>query len=202
MSPAPSKPPSGSRAPRLEASPTVLILIDFVNPLTFRGANRLAPRAVAAARRTAALKRRLAPRGVQAIYANDNFGAWRSDFSRLVAACESADGPSRRLVELLRLSETDITVLKPRHSAFFGTPLAVLLAQLRARRLVLTGVAADICVLFTANDAFVRGFELWVPADCIAAETAARKRAALAHMAGVLKADIRPTRSTRRRERT
>jgi nicotinamidase-related amidase len=177
----------------------VLLLIDFVNPLTFPGARRLAPGAISAARRTAALKARLAARGVQSIYANDNFGAWRSDFERLVAACAAANGPSRRLVESLPRAEHDVQVLKPRHSAFFGTPLEVLLAQLKARRLVLTGVAADICVLSTANDAFVRGFELWVPADCVASETRRRKHAALEHMARVLKADIRPTRRRKRR---
>jgi nicotinamidase-related amidase len=97
-------------------------------------------------------------------------------------------------VELLAPAPSDIAVLKPRHSAFFATPLAVLLAQLGARRLIVAGLAADICVLFTASDAFLRGFELWVPADCVAAESAARKRAALSFMARVLKADTRASR--------
>ena len=189
---------TGFRPARLAPSRTVLLLIDFVNPLTFPGAGRLAPGAIAAARRTAALKARLAARDIQSIYANDNFGAWRSNFDRLVAACAAANGPSRRLVESLPRAEHDVEVLKPRHSAFFGTPLAVLLAQLQARRLILTGIAADICVLSTANDAFVRGFQLWVPADCVAAETQERKRTALEYMARVLKADIRPTRRRKR----
>jgi nicotinamidase-related amidase len=188
------------RAPglgRLRRSGTVLLLVDFVNPLDFSGAERIARPAVAAARRTARLKARLTARGVQAIYANDNFGAWRSEFSRLVESCRQRPGPSRRLVELLAPAPADIAVLKPRHSAFFATPLAVLLAQLGARRLVVAGLAADVCVLFTASDAFLRGFRLWIPADCVAAESAERKRAALAFMARVLKADIRASRSAR-----
>jgi nicotinamidase-related amidase len=172
----------------------VLLLIDFVNPLDFPGAQRISRPAVAAARHTARLKARLTARGVQAIYANDNFGAWRSEFSRLVESCRRRRGPSRQLVELLAPAPADIAVLKPRHSAFFATPLAVLLAQLGARRLIVAGLAADICVLFTASDAFLRGFKLWVPADCVAAESAARKRAALNFMARVLKADTRASR--------
>lgn len=173
----------------------MLLLVDFVNPLDFDGADRIARPAIAAARRTARLKALLTARGVQAIYANDNFGAWRSEFSRLVESCRQRPGPSRRLVELLAPAPADIAVLKPRHSAFFATPLAVLLAQLGARRLVVAGLAADACVLFTASDAFLRGFQLWIPADCVAAESAGRKRAALAFMARVLKAEIHASRS-------
>lgn len=187
----------GLRAPgigRLPRSRSVLLLIDFINPLSFADAARLARPAVAAARRTARLKARLTAQGVQAIYANDNFGAWRSEFSRVVETCRARAGPARRLVELLAPASGDIAVLKPRHTAFYATPLDVLLAQLGARRLILAGVAADICVLFTASDAYVRGFELWVPSDCVAAESAARKRAALAFMARVLKAETRASR--------
>ena len=173
----------------------MLLLIDFVNPLDFPGAQRLGRPAIAAAQHTARLKARLSARGVQVIYANDNFGAWRSEFSRLVESCRRRTGASRRLVEMLPPAPADIAVLKPRHSAFFGTPLAVLLAQLGARRLIVAGMAADNCVLFTASDAYLRGFELWIPADCVAAESAARKRAALAFLARVLKADTRTSRA-------
>ena len=121
----------------------MLLLIDFVNPLDFPGAQRISRPAVAAARHTARLKARLTARGVQAIYANDNFGAWRSEFSRLVESCRRRRGPSRQLVELLAPAPSDIAVLKPRHSAFFAAPLAVLLAQLGARR-----VARRPCVLY------------------------------------------------------
>ena len=88
----------------------------------------------------------------------------------------------------------DVTVLKPRHSAFYCTPLSLLLEQMHTRRLILAGLAADNCVLFTAMEAYVRGYELWVPEDCIAAERDAYRLHALDHMARVLKAETRPAR--------
>jgi nicotinamidase-related amidase len=85
--------------------------------------------------------------------------------------------------------EDDYFVLKPRHSGFHSTTLEVLLAYLGANTLVLTGVAANNCVLFTAHDAYMREFRLLVPGDCVASESEADDRYALEHMAKVLKAE-------------
>ena len=38
------------------------------------------------------------------------------------------------------------------------------------KTLILTGMAANICVLFTADDAYMRGYELIVPRDCALAQ--------------------------------
>jgi nicotinamidase-related amidase len=97
----------------------------------------------------------------------------------------------RRIVELLKPENDDYFVLKPMHSAFFSTTLEVLLERLHVRRLILTGFAADICVLYTANDAYMRDFEVAVPADCVASETIRQYRFALEHMAQRLRADTR-----------
>jgi nicotinamidase-related amidase len=84
-------------------------------------------------------------------------------------------------------------VLKPRHSAFYGTPLQFLLDELKVSRLILTGLSADICIVATAQDAYVRKFKLWVPADCVAADTEEHEAQALALMKRTMKADIRPS---------
>ena len=175
------------------ASRTALLLIDFMNPLDFEGAAALAPGAVRAARRAAALKARLARRRVPAIYCNDNFGHWDSDFDAVVEHCRRKGGAPARLAGLLAPQPRDRSILKPRHSAFFGTPLEFLLDELRVERLVLAGLAADNCIMFTAHDAYLRKFALWVPADCVASERPAYRRAALEHMARVMKADVRPS---------
>jgi nicotinamidase-related amidase len=57
----------------------------------------------------------------------------------------------------------------------------------------LTGIAGDICVLFSANDAYMRDFRIFVPADCIACEIDERCREALILMQRVLKANISPS---------
>lgn len=171
---------------------TALLLVDFMNPLDFEGGKALARTAVAAAQRAAALKRRLARTGVPAIYCNDNFGQWESDFDDVVAHCRSRGGAAARLADTLAPGENDRSILKPRHSAFFGTPLEFLLDELGIERLVLTGLAADNCIMFTAHDAYLRKYALWVPADCVASERDRYRRDALAYMERVMKADTRP----------
>jgi nicotinamidase-related amidase len=119
---------------------------------------------------------------------NDNFGKWRSDFRALLKHCLRDDIRGRPLAELLTPTEEDYFVLKPMHSAFHSTTLDVLLAHLGARTLILTGVAGNNCVLFTAHDAYMRGFRILAPRDCIASQTETDDRYARVHMSNVLKA--------------
>jgi nicotinamidase-related amidase len=196
-------PPSALRQGRLPRSRRVLLLIDFINPFDFPGADQLAATALEAARVTAALKERLSREGVATIYANDNYGVWQSDFHTLVSACLGMEGAAGEVARLLYPQAEDLTILKPRHSAFYASPLELLLAEMQARELVICGVATDICVQLTAMDAFLREFKAWVPADCTAAESAQAKAASLAYMSTVLKCDTsasaRPGRKTTRK---
>ncbi len=178
--------------PALPQAETVLLLVDMINPLDFDGAELLAPAALQAAVAAAALKRELGRRGVPAVYANDNFGHWQSDFRSLLAHCRRRKGAAAALARRMAPTPDDLTVLKPRHSAFHATPLALLLTRMGARQLVIAGLATDLCVQFTAMDAFQRGFALWVPADCTAAESTERKLAALSWMARALKCHVQP----------
>ena len=180
-----------------EQSKVVLLLVDVINDFDFPEGKKLLRFALPAARRITALKTRLRKRGVPAIYVNDNFGRWRSDFKTQVERCVSDESPGAEVARLLIPAEDDYFVLKPKHSGFYSTSLGVLLAYLGAQKLVITGFAADICVLFTANDAYMRDFELVVPADCIASESAAAKTYATQHMKRFLKADTRPSSSIR-----
>lgn len=145
------------------------------------------------ARRLAELKARCTAAGIPSIYANDNFGRWRSDFPRLVASCLQPDVRGHELVERLKPDEDDYFILKPRHSAFFQTNLDILLKYLGVHTLIVTGVAGDMCVLFTANDAYIRDFRVIVPADCMASEDEANNRQVSALMQRVLKADTSPS---------
>jgi nicotinamidase-related amidase len=170
-----------------------LLLIDVINDLEFEGGERLLKPAVRVARRIAALARQARRAGVPVVYVNDNFGRWRSDFRTLVTHCLHDGVRGEPVARLLTPEEDDYFVLKPKHSGFFGTTLDLLLAHLGARRLVLTGLTTDACVLFTANDAYMREYELHVPADCVASMGPGTNARTLAHMARVLKADITPS---------
>jgi nicotinamidase-related amidase len=166
-----------------------LLLIDWINDLEFDSGDRLLPGALQAAKATAALRRRAKQAGVPVIYCNDNFGRWRSDFRSLLGHVLNDDVRGRPIAELLSPDEHDYFVLKPKHSGFHSTSLDVLLAHLGASTLILTGIAGNFCVLFTAQDAYMRDFKLVVPRDCIASEEESDNRHALEHMAKVCKAD-------------
>jgi nicotinamidase-related amidase len=170
-----------------------LLIIDMINAFEFDGAKSMLPRALAAAKATATLKRRARQAGVPVIYVNDNFGKWRSDFRRLLEHCLQDKVRGKPIAEVLKPDEEDYFVLKPKHSGFQFTTLDVLLAHLGAETLVLTGVASNFCVLFTAHDAYMRDYHLVVPRDCVASQAEADDRYALEHMASVTKADTRPS---------
>ena len=137
--------------------------------------------------RLAALKRRASAAGIPAIYVNDNFGQWRSDFRKTVAHCVSRSSPGRRVSQRLKPTSRDYFVLKPKHSGFFDTTLDTLLEMLGIRRVIVSGIAGNICVLFTANDAYMRDLKLFAPDDCIVSNTAADNDHALRQIATVLK---------------
>ena len=187
---------------KVPRSPRVLVLIDFINPLNFPGAEKLARPALAAARATVRLRDRLEGEKVAVVYANDNYGRWQSDFQAQVAQCCERDDISGEIARLLAPRPTDITLLKPRHSAFYCSALELLLHEMGAKQLILAGLATDICVQMTAADAFLRGYEgVWVPSDCTAAETTAAKTASLKYMKDVLKCDVSPAGSASGRAR-
>ena len=169
--------------------PVALLLIDFINDLEFDSAEKLLPRALAAAKATAALRQRARQAGVPVVYCNDNFGKWRSDFRSLLEHCLTQDVRGRPVAQLLQPGDDDYFVLKPKHSGFHSTTLDVLLAHLGARTLILTGLAGNFCVLFTAHDAYMRDFKLVVPRDCIASEEEAQDLLVVQHLATVCKAD-------------
>lgn len=173
-----------------DSSPVALLLIDVINDLEFEGGEKLLRHALPAARRIAAFKKRCEDAGIPAIYVNDNFGKWRSDFKKLVSHCLDDNTRGREIVELLKPAGDDYFVLKPKHSGFYSTTLDLLLTHLGAKHLILTGIQGNNCVLFTANDAYMRDYKLFVPSDCTASNTVEENQHALAQMQNVLKADI------------
>lgn len=177
-----------------DTSPVALLLIDVINDLEFEGAEKLLKPAMRAAKRIFALAAKARKRRIPVIYANDNFGRWRSDFREVVKHCLQDGVRGEPLVELLQPQPGDYFVLKPKHSAFFSTTLEMLLEYLKAKRVVLTGISGDRCVLLTAADAYLRDLDIFVPQDCTASISTADNRQALQYMRRVFHADTRPSR--------
>ncbi|MDB5696721.1 MAG: cysteine hydrolase [Sphingomonas bacterium] len=170
-----------------------LLIIDMINRLDFAGADALRPAAEAAGERILDLREQASASGVPVIYVNDNHGDWHGDRAVIVERATGDDSPGRELARRLRPRDEDLFVMKPQFSGFYTTTLPAILPRLGVSRLVLTGVAADICVLFTAADAHMREYELWVPADGVASEDPQRTRWALDTMAKSMGANVRPT---------
>jgi nicotinamidase-related amidase len=170
-----------------------LLLIDTINSLQFAGAQALLRNALPMAEQIAALKARARAARIPCVYVNDNFGRWRSNFRALVDHCLEAEVVGEPVARMLQPSDEDYFVLKPKHSGFYATPLELLLRHLGARTLILTGMAANLCVLYTANDAYMRDYRLVVPCDCVASESEELTRQSLAHIRQFLKADVRPS---------
>jgi len=173
-----------------ENSAIALLLIDVINDMEFEGSEALVEQAVPMAHRIAELKRRAKKAGIPAIYVNDNFGRWQSDFRRVIEHCLEDGVRGEEIARILQPDEDDYFVLKPKHSAFYATTLDTLLTYLGARTVILTGVAGNICILFSANDAYMRDLNVIVPADCVVSNTVGENRHALEQMRKVLKADI------------
>lgn len=176
-----------------DSAPIALLLIDVINDLEFEGGEDLATYALPMAERIAALKQRAKAAQIPVVYVNDNFGKWQSNLNTLVEHGLSDGLRGKHMVELLKPDEDDYFVLKPKQSGFFSTTLDTLINYLKVDTLILTGVAGNICILFTAQDAYMRDLRLVVPQDCVASNAADINQQALEHMQRVLKADITPS---------
>lgn len=189
-----SKTPKTATAPFRDAprGGTALIILDMITELDFANSAPMRREVAEAANAIAKLRQAADKARLPVIYVNDNFGEWHSERYRLVErALGSDDG--HEVVAKLAPRDGDYFVIKPQFSGFYATNLPVLLPKLGVDRLILTGIAADICVLFTAADAHMRDYQLWVPEDAVASETPERRRWALEIMKQSMGAEIRST---------
>ncbi|TDL30930.1 cysteine hydrolase [Jeotgalibacillus sp. S-D1] len=147
---------------------TAMLIIDMMNKMDFDGGEDLLTNTLPMVDRLVALKNRVKEAGIPVIYVNDNFGQWQDNAENIIEECRKK--PGKEVIEKILPDEDDYFIIKPKHSGFFGTQLDILLHQLGIDNLILTGIAGNICVLFTANDAYMREYKLYVPKDCMASE--------------------------------
>jgi nicotinamidase-related amidase len=171
-------------------SRVALLLVDVINHFEFPDGKDILHRALAIARPLARLKKRARAAGVPTIYVNDNFGQWRSDTKKLLQYCLRPEAPGLHFVEQLQPDDDDYFILKPMHSAFYQTPLDLLLRELGASSIILSGLATNSCILCTAHDANMRHLKVIVPRDCCAARTAREHGQALEHIAAMADAKV------------
>ncbi|MFC4254834.1 isochorismatase family protein [Altererythrobacter xixiisoli] len=172
------------------ADGAALIIIDMINCFDFDEGEKLKARAEDACGPILHLRDQADAAGHPVIYVNDNFGEWHSEASQLVKRARKTGNP---VVDRIAPRDGDYFVIKPQYSGFYATNLPVLLPKLGVRDLVLTGIATDMCILFTAADAYMRDYGLWVPQDATAAINPARERSALGIVRRGMSAETRAT---------
>ena len=150
---------------------TALLIVDVINDLEFPGGEKVLPWAEKMVGRLAAVMDRARAAGVPVIYANDNYGQWRSNVGDLFKHCTRKDARGRHVTRKLKPGPEDYFILKPKHSAFFATSLVPLLEFLKVKQLILAGMATNLCVFFTAHDAHMNEYKMTVLSDCCAAES-------------------------------
>ena len=163
------------------------MLIDVLTTFQFPDGDAILQGALKISDALVRLKARSREVRIPILYVNDNFGDWRADFAALVEGCRHGVAAARKLVSTIPPTADDLSILKPRHSAFFGTPLEFLLDELHVNRLIIAGLTTDNCVMFTAHDAYLRKMEIYVPSNCAAARNPRDHSGALRHIRTVLK---------------
>ncbi|MEW4328178.1 isochorismatase family cysteine hydrolase [Rossellomorea marisflavi] len=148
---------------------TALLVIDMINTFDFDGGENLLDHTLDVVDPIRDLKKKAKDAGIPIIYVNDNYGLWQDNMNDIIEHCKKGKG--KEVIERLHPDTDDYFIIKPKHSCFFGTQLEILLHQLDIHHLILTGIAGDICVLYTANDAYMREYDLSIPTDCVASET-------------------------------
>ena len=177
----------------MEKNKQALLIVDMINDFQHEDGGQLYRQVLPVAEKIAELKRRAHVADAPVIFVNDNFKKWHDSFNTTIRHVEESSDEGKRMVEILQPTEEDYYVLKPHRSAFYKTPLGVLLEELDVEELIITGSATDMCVLSTAHDAQMRKYKLRVPRDCTASIKNEHKDQALDLMARVLDADVSPS---------
>ncbi|HEV7610682.1 MAG TPA: isochorismatase family cysteine hydrolase [Steroidobacteraceae bacterium] len=178
---------------KLRLAKAALLIIDMISDFEFEDGAAVARAALPLARTIAKIRAVATARGAAVLFVNDNLGDWHSDFRQMLSRCRAEGCIGAAIIEALQPSASDYFVLKPTHAGFYGTPLDHLLDKLGVETLVITGISAHQCILFTANEAYLRQYKLVIPSDCVAAKTSRQKQFALEYFKSVLHADTRPS---------
>jgi len=182
-----------SRSTKRAPGHAALLVIDMINDFECEDCDALLASTEQVAKSVRKLCADARAAGTPIVYVNDNFGQWHSERSRLIEHCCRPKSRGRQIVNEIMPERDDYFVIKPQFSGFYATNLPVLLPKLGASRLILTGIAADMCVLFTAADAHMRDYGLWVPTDCVASSLPEHKDWALELMRKSMQAEVRQT---------
>jgi nicotinamidase-related amidase len=168
-----------------------LLIVDMINDFQFPKGEQLADFTKEMVSPILKLKDHFHKKVWPVIYINDHYGLWKADIGLITD--HVSNEISDPIIQQIKPGDEDYFLIKPKHSAFYGTALHTLLHELDVDAVAVTGVAGNICVFFTANDAYMREFKVYIPKDAIASEEKKFNEYALEMMETVLSADVRPS---------
>ncbi|WP_100011748.1 cysteine hydrolase family protein [Lentibacillus sediminis] len=169
---------------------TAVLFVDVINDFDFEGGEDLLRHTNEVLPNIIKLKEFAREHDLPTIYVNDHYGLWQADYHKLIDHCRNQ--ANEHIIDALHPSEDDYFLIKPQHSAFFQTPLQSLLNEINKTHLIMAGFAGDICILFSAKDAYMYGFKMTIPENCMASEEPEGTEYALYLMRTVMKANIEP----------
>lgn len=165
-----------------------LLIVDMINNFEFDMGETLAKKTEKIVPHILSLKEHARQNEWPIIYINDHYGLWQADIKNIQQECTNER--SKDIITKIAPVDADYFLTKPKHSAFYETALHTLLTELQVRHIIITGIAGNICVLFTANDAYMREYSITIPKDCIASNSDEDNEFALTMMENVLFAEI------------
>lgn len=169
---------------------SAIIFIDIINHFNFDGSEKLLKNTNEILPHLKNLRDFGKKRKIPIIYVNDHYGLWQADFRKIINHCENKF--SQHIIHDLKPDDNDYFLIKPQHSAFFQTPLHSLLTDLGKTNLIMAGIAGDICILFTAKDAYMYQYSMHIPENCMASEEKEGNEYALYLMQSVMEANTNP----------
>lgn len=169
---------------------SVILFIDIINDFDFDGSDKLLEHTENILPGLKKLRQFGKENDIPIIYVNDHYGFWQADFRKIINYCENSR--NQHIIQELKPDDSDYFLIKPQHSAFFQTPLHALLNDLGKTHLIMAGIAGDICILFTAKDAYMYKYTMHVPENCMASEEKDGNDYALYLMHSVMKTLVDP----------
>ncbi|MEC5425031.1 isochorismatase family cysteine hydrolase [Virgibacillus sp. C22-A2] len=171
-------------------SNTAVVFVDIINDFDFIGGENLLKNTEKILPNLIKLRKFAKESNLPIIYVNDHYGLWQASFQKIIDYCKN--DKSEEIIDALKPDDNDYFLIKPQHSAFFQTPLQSLLTELDKTHLIMAGIAGDICILFTAKDAYMYQLDMHIPQNCMASEEVDNNNYALYLMRSVMDADIEP----------
>jgi nicotinamidase/pyrazinamidase len=135
--------------------------------------------------------------GSRAVFLADSHAVDDPEFEMFPPHCVAGSGEEQIVEELQDIAARSVVVRKTTYSAFYGTELDRILAEMAPDEIDVVGVCTDICVLHTVAELRLRRYPVTVHRDLVATYDGAGHPAAdtedfaLRHMHDILGARVR-----------